>query len=120
MDQGRFVREEIRMLFLLFTITAIYAAPAPQLEQLTSLLGGANPAGQLTGLLGNLPLPGGAGAAGANGKKAAGGLDLPVDIGALANPAGLLGQNNAAAGTASQAPVAKTNNFANAAKPKTQ
>lgn len=108
------------MYFLLFLVASIAAIPAPQLEQLTSLLGGANPASQLTGLLGNLPIPGAAPAAGANGKKAAGGLDLPIDIGALGNPAGLLGQNTAAAGSTSQAPVAKVNNFATASKSKPQ
>lgn len=103
-----------------FIFASVHAAPAPQLDQVTALLGGAVPP-QLSGLLGGA-IPGAAPAAGAKKGAAAGPLgaiDLPIDIGAIGAPQNLVAPQTNAGGQKSSAPVASKNNFANASKAKT-
>lgn len=121
-------------------LTAVLALPSPQQGQAgkpvgkwshsvashssNSSAGSPKPVGaagaqtQVGGLQG-LPggLAGGLGG-GLDGVFKALGQDAPIDLGALANPIGLLGVTGAGqAGTPTSAPTAAKNNFSNANKP---
>ncbi|CCG81417.1 protein of unknown function [Taphrina deformans PYCC 5710] len=103
---------------ILAIVGSALSAPAPQLQAAKGAAVPANggaaksptPAGGVAGALGGLGGIGGGAGGILDGVFKTAGIDAPIDLSALGNPAGALGAGGAT-------PVAPANNFANAKKP---